>query len=226
MLMCRICLTTKESDNITDSSCYSTLFIQILALKDFNETLYLCMWCKATLRRTMALLNLALKSQEILQTQITTNYPIKQKSIHTLSTIQNFYTDIPPKEGTTKKQKETDIEEYEIAIYSSKDTKNNKIKDTQFEFHEITDNYTKDSIFENELTLTVAQIKNKKQDVDYKEFNFETIFLDLDEQLKEVELKRAKCKDYEFACEECGLGFLTKDVLDDHKVRHTKVRSA
>lgn len=33
MLMCQICLTTKESDNITDSSCYSRLFIQILSLK-------------------------------------------------------------------------------------------------------------------------------------------------------------------------------------------------
>ncbi|XP_050556907.1 zinc finger protein 160 [Spodoptera frugiperda] len=246
MLTCRICLTTKESDNITDSSCYSRLFIQILALKNFNETLFLCMWCKATLRRTMALLNLASKSQEILQTQIAPNYPVKQKSIHTLNTIQNFCIDIPPKEGMTKKQKETDIEEYEIAIYSSKDTKQAKINnDTQFEFHEITDNYTKDSIFENDLTLTatkievtdnskdsifendltltVAQNKNKKQDVDYKEYNFETIFLDINEQLKEVELKKAKCKDFEFACEECGLGFLTKDVLDDHKVRHTKL---
>ncbi|CAH1642763.1 unnamed protein product [Spodoptera littoralis] len=214
MLMCRVCLATKDSDNITDSSCFTRLFIQILGLKDFNEILYLCMWCRAVLRRTMSIQNIALESQEILQTQITTDYPKNQKRTHTLKTIENYQIDIPPTQHTTN----TDKQEYELTIYSSKDTKNNEHNETQFEFHEIID-YSKDSIFENELTVA----KLRKQDVDYKDYNFEVIFLDANDQLEEIKLNKLKYKDFEFQCDDCGIGFLTKDVLDEHTIRHTKL---
>ncbi|KAF9418160.1 hypothetical protein HW555_004970, partial [Spodoptera exigua] len=161
MLMCRICLTSKQSDNITDSSCYSKLFIQLLDLKNFNETLHLCMWCKAALRRTMAILNLALESQKILQAQIPANYTQKLKSLHTLN------------------------------------------------------------------------MKIKKQDTDYKEYNFEVIYLDLCDQIEEIKLKKFKCKKFEFQCVECGLSgpykcelcslhFKSQDVLSQHKLSHRR----
>lgn len=79
-------------------------------------------------------------------------------------------------------------------------------------------NSNNDSIFENKVKLR----KNRKQ-LNCTELNFEVEYLKLEEQLKEVALKKVKYKDFKFQCNYCGMGFLTGDVLEEHRLRHLEV---
>ncbi|KAJ8706586.1 hypothetical protein PYW07_012664 [Mythimna separata] len=73
--------------------------------------------------------------------------------------------------------------------------------------------------FENEFDTK----KRNKKEFDFNELKFEVQYLNLEEQLREIELKKLKYKDFNFQCDECGLGFLTGDVFEEHKIRHTEL---
>lgn len=76
-------------------------------------------------------------------------------------------------------------------------------------------------VIENETAIK----KRNKIQFDFKELKFEVEYLNLEEQMKEVELKKLKYKEFKFQCDKCGVGFLTNDVFEEHKVRHSEVNA-
>lgn len=63
--------------------------------------------------------------------------------------------------------------------------------------------------------------KNKRQ-LKLCELKFEVIYLNLEEQLRNINIKKSKYKDMKFQCDICGSGFMSRDCFEDHNVRHTK----
>lgn len=166
--------------------------------------------------------------------------PIKPKTVHSLNFIHNSHVDIPPLIIEYQDYKtENILEDIEATIpfYEIQDDEiplNRKRKTMQS-----VDSLNEESISNKESfsnTESISNIKHEtteneietkkknRKEIDFNELKFEVEYLNLEEQLKEVELKKLKYQDSRFQCDECGLGFLTGDIFDEHKVRHSEVR--
>ncbi|XP_075990025.1 uncharacterized protein LOC142985626 [Anticarsia gemmatalis] len=241
--LCRICLSSNQDDNITYSFDYIDVFIQCIGPKVITD-LWLCMWCKRTLKKTKDLIALANKSHQILNSENTKMELLEHQklrsslSITSLTNIDILPTGYEEKCNTTIHILNTDnINNTTMKISKEIDSENelkfNEIlvrsidfidEDTKLEQLNINtpkfNNTEIETLKKNIKPLKYT--KSKKLKLKLEELKFEMKYLNLDEQMKQIEMKRLKYKHMRYQCNDCGVGFLTSDVFEQHKIKHTE----
>nr|XP_049695836.1 zinc finger protein 90 isoform X2 [Helicoverpa armigera] len=192
---CRICLATDDKVPVSDATCYIEPLIQVLPLKNMNGKFLLCIWCTSALKKALAVVTMLLESEKKLHDKNSIEVSSQHESLFNLNIVHNSHIDIPPLKIEDKN------------ITEELDHTENEIKNEDLIIEDI---------------IIKGERKNRKE-FEFKNLNFEVEYLNLEQQMKEVELKKLKYKEFEFQCDLCGIGYLTSDVFDEHRIRHSEV---
>ncbi|XP_026747559.1 zinc finger protein 329-like [Trichoplusia ni] len=198
-LQCCICSTTHESADISDSSCFTKFFMQLMSLKEFKRQLWLCKWCKAAVQKSIDVITLAVKARKGHHKPAT--YYSDANPLTALDYYHHPSIDIPP---TTDK--------------NTQETTDNAIQETN---NEQSAEVTETSNNNNENTSEL-ELRDRKKLYNFDAMKFDIIYLKFEDQMKEIEENKKKYKDFEYQCAHCGLGFLKSDVFVEHKIRHSE----
>lgn len=172
------------------------------------------------------------------------------KNIFTLSYHHNDHCDIPPDKDNykVKKSKNPKVKAKEIHFVNLGENKDveTKVKDeNKSDDIEMMKNEVKLEAVDLEVTMgdmnddfndnheEIEDIERPKRKVNPKlyakceENNFTLKVLTYAEQIEELEAKKRTDKylNRKYKCEFCGIGFVTKDVFEEHKKRHQEVRN-
>ncbi|PZC70588.1 hypothetical protein B5X24_HaOG215535, partial [Helicoverpa armigera] len=166
-----------------------------------NGKFLLCIWCKSALKKALPVVTMLLESEKNMHNKNPTEVSSKPNGLPNLNLVHNSHVDIPP----------LNIEHKNITEEIDHST-----------LQEIGNEIKNEDLIHTEETFTKGERKNRKE-FEFKELNFEVEYLNLEQQMKEVELKKLKYKEFEFQCDLCGIGCLTSDVFNEHRIRHSEV---
>ncbi|XP_049884218.1 zinc finger protein 845-like isoform X2 [Pectinophora gossypiella] len=213
----------------------------------FNEIsdIRLCVWCDVGINKASHLIKTAEESKTILENYKKKSYKNQNKfrstGIFNLKYTHNKHIDIPPvKNDETFHEESITIINKEENFVSEESLKNGvegiKNEADVFDDEDITISCLEDDISEEnnreekatkvheEKNISEERSKNKKQ-IDYKEMNFDVKYLNHEEQLNEIEMKKQteRFMNMKFKCEKCGIGYMFEDVFNEHMNRHSQV---
>ncbi|XP_030033546.2 zinc finger protein 85 [Manduca sexta] len=187
---CSICLKNDLNCVNVDGSQYQYIFIKLfdatMAVAE-SKVLWLCLWCKAIIKKVNDLMDFA-KEAKINKQKTETTQPAE----YTLTLHHNPHIDIPPKDYNQQKDKD-----------------NTGKKDIKL---------TERINLKKETNIKLSRLKKHKLD----EMNFDVLYLNVDEQKKEIEEKKRseKYKQWCLKCDDCGESFMFRLEYEEHRKRH------
>ncbi|XP_059054955.1 zinc finger protein 615-like [Achroia grisella] len=229
---CRICL---KCDNVKLSNTFLIMeFIrQILGLNDIPEEVHLCLWCRAAIKRTTTLISIARKSQKLLleHNEIHKDLQKNLKGVYEFNHFCNTPVNIIPNETNTIDNNCSKINSNQGECLVTLDNLKIEPDDYGTDFSEETEtiqhqqeenvnNLCTDNR-ENEMKLK-KKLSGKNKQCVYDEMQYDVEYLNLEQQIMDMEQKRKteKYSRMEFKCYSCGIGFLTDDVYKEHELKH------
>ncbi|CAD0207143.1 unnamed protein product [Chrysodeixis includens] len=205
---CRICSTTHEHADISDSSCFTKFFMQLMSLKEFKRQLWLCKWCKAAVQKAIDVITVAIKARKGQHKPAT--YYSDSNPLIALDYYHDTHIDIPPAADFTEEPTYTTLETVTQRPITPEVIENNNIPENN------------NKTTENNEEISELEQRDRKKLYNFDAMMFNIIYLTIEEQKKEIEELKVKYKDFEYQCVHCGMGFLKSDAFVEHKIRHSE----